>query len=457
MLPERFKTARIGLLGFGVNHAYLLGWLLDHGAQEVVVYDEKPTARDRARPQDLDRVEFVTGPDAFKHLSAEIFFRSPGISRHHPALQEVVKHGAHLTSQTELFLELCPARTVGVTGTKGKGTTSSLLTHILMQDTHRRGRVFLTGNIGNDPFEFLDELTSEDVVVLELSSFQLDGLQRSPSIAIVLAVTSDHLDYHQGQDDYVNAKRAIVRFQGADGVAILNVSNEQARSFAQDAGGSVLYYSTSTPVDHGAYTEDETLYWKTLDTAPQAIMALTEFPLRGEHNRINLAAAATAACLLGVDGEVIAQAAHTFQGLPHRLELIGERDGVRWYDDSASTNPEPAIAAIQSFHEPLILIAGGASKGLSYDRLGAALVSASHVKAVITMGPTGEQIAQAAQEAGMDSDRIQSAASLKEAVEQARAIAQDGDVVLLSPASASFDQFANYKERGQVFRSAVGV
>lgn len=453
MLPDDLRGQRIGIFGFGVNNRALTAWLVSHGAADLVVVDEWPQAEQQVREAGLG-VAVVAGAGAFDRPGTlDVIFRTPGMRPDHPALVRYREQGARISSQTDLFLQLCPARTIGVTGTKGKGTTASLLAHLL--EGRGQGRVFLAGNIGKDPFEFLDELQANDVVVLELSSGQLVDAQHSPNLAIVLDITADHLDYHATLGEYVDAKRNIVRHQQPGDVSLLNLDSQAASSFALDAGGTTLYYSVRKSVDAGGFIADDKVYYRDPRSAGAVeVVSVDELPLPGSHSQVNALAAITAAAMLGMEpGEICAQL-KTFRGLPHRLETVGTKGGVKWVNDSYATVPDATIAALESFSEPLVLIVGGSTKGLDWHELGRMIAQRSP-KALLAIGQTGPEIADAAQRAGLAVDRIAIVDGLPAAVTRASAIAVDGDVVLLSPASTSFGEFQNATERGNQFRSLV--
>lgn len=448
MLPDYLREARIGILGFGVNHQALVRWLLAHGASEVVIYDESEAAAERIEAQGL-AVERVLGPDAFQQIDVEVLFRSPGITPDRPEVVAAKQAGVMITSQVKLFFELCPATIVGVTGSKGKGTTSTLIARMVAA-----GRpdavVHLAGNIEKDPFEFLDTLRPHDVVVLELSSFQLVDLDRSPHIAVVLGITADHLEYHKTQPAYAEAKSAIVRYQRPSDHAVLFAENSDSLRFAELTRAQVHYTSIDAGIDDGVTVRDGAFLRYVPGTAPEVVAQVSDVQLRGRHNLGNAAAAIAAAKLLGVDNEAIGQALRGFTGLPHRIQKVYEAGGVAWYDDSIATNPGSAVAAIRSFAEPIILVAGGSDKGLDYSELGQAIAS-SNVKYVLLIGQTAQAIAAAAQSHDAPAERIMVAGTLDVAVREAARLAVAGDIVLLSPASASFDQFPNYKVRGDQF------
>lgn len=447
MLPEHLRDKRIGILGFGRNHQALLGWLLRHGAIDVIVYDEALDTAERVRSAGFD-VRVIAGHGAFEQLAADVLFRSPGIPNHRPELVNARENGVRITSQTELFLELCPARTVGVTGTKGKSTTSALTAHLIGASGIR---AYLAGNIGKDPFDFLDELTSEDVVVLELSSFQLDGIAQSPHVAVVVGVTVDHLDHHRSVGEYRDAKANIVSYQRASDFSVLNLDDPVSASFSSHTEAARLYFSVSQPVVHGCYRDASGIfYW--VDGNGQAIKVATlgDVRLVGVHHHRNVAAAITATLALDISPATIQSALRTFGALPHRFELICERDGVAYYDDSYATMPDAAVAALRSIDRPFFLIVGGSDKGAIWDELGR-VIAESSPKLLLTIGITGPAIAKAAAAANFPEDRIIAAGTLDVAMAKISMVVRSGDAVLLSPASASLDQFKNAAERGDRF------
>ena len=465
MLPDDLRGQRIGIFGFGINNRALTAWLVRHGAESLTVFDERPDIESEVQTLGLD-VSVKSGPGAFERAhDLDVIFRTPGLHPDHPVLKQLREQGVRITSQTDLFLQLCPARTVGITGTKGKGTTSALLAYLLNakrppageagKTQNAKPNVYLAGNIGTDPFEFLDELQPDDTVILELSSAQLADVQRSPNLAIVLDVSADHLDYHADLTEYLKAKQAIVRYQGAGDVALLNLDSAASREFSLVAGGTVLYYSTTKSVDAGGYIVGEQIYYRDPRDQTAAEIATTdELPLRGTHNRTNALAAITAALMLGVQPSDLRGQLQSFSGLPHRLETMATKRGVMWVNDSFATVPQATIQAIQSFDEPLLLIVGGSGKGLAWDDLAAAIAT-RHLKCLLTIGATGPEIARIAQAAGFPADRVIAAEDLPTAVAEASNHVKPGDVVLLSPASASFDQFRNATERGEQFRALV--
>lgn len=456
MTLEQLRHQRIGLLGLGVNNRSLAEWLVRHGARQVTVLDEDPAVDRRG----LTGVHWVTGPTAFASLTDfDILFRNPWIGLDRPELRFARTAGVEISSQTALFFARSPARIIGVTGTKGKGTTSSLIFEMIDEEGKRQkakgkriGRAYLAGNIGKDPFEFIDQLTPEDWVVLELSSFQLEDLTVSPHIAVVLAVSSEHLDRHGSVDAYQAAKLNLVAHQRSGDHVVLHCADPVSTRFQAATPAQPHWFSSTDVVSDGAAIVDG---WLTLvhDGTATRVMRTSEFTLRGGHNLENLAAAAAAAQLAGAAAGAIAQAARTFRGLPHRLELINTVNGVSFYNDSYATSPLPSVAALRSFHEPIVLIVGGRGKGLSYDELYRA-IDASSVKTIVCYGEEGKRF-QAELSARRHGQQIVYERSFTDAVRRATNNAQPGDVVLLSPSATSYDQFRNYTERGDRFRQLV--
>lgn len=432
-------------------------YLRRHGVS-VLACDRQPPEALAAVVEELRPlgVEFLLGPDYLSRLAeAEVIYRSPGVPPSLPEIQAAAAAGVVLSSQIKLFFDLCPAPLIGVTGTKGKGTTTLLIAEMLRGGPRR---VFVGGNLGIPPLDYLDELTPEDLVILELSSFQLQDLHRSPHLAVVLNVTADHLDYHGTRQEYLRAKQAIVRHQTAADVAVVNADYPEAAHFADLTPARVLFFSRRGAVAPGVYVEEEQV-WLHLEEPKQRLCAVSEVRLRGRHNLENLTAALAAAGAMGAEWDRLRQVAQTFPGLEHRLEPVGEIDGVSFYNDSFSTTPETAIAALQSFTEPLLLIAGGSDKGADFTALAEEIVRRP-VKRLVLIGDTAERIATAVQAAlerssGRRLEIVYGGRTMDEIMAAAVAGAAPGDVVLLSPACASFGLFQNYKDRGQQFKAWV--
>ena len=381
----------------------------------------------------------------------DLLFRTPGLPTLDPRLCAARRCGVEVSSQTRLFLQLCPAPVLGVTGTKGKGTTTALLHALLATDS--AARVFSGGNIGRPPLEFIDELQPTDRVVLELSSFQLQDLDQSPHIAVVLSVTEDHLDYHADRAEYVAAKKPVCRHQTPGDILIVNRDCPTARAFAAESPAALWSFSTTAPSALGAWIADGQLWACRPEERPIAICPMADLPLRGQHNWSNVAAAVAGALAFGAPATHFAEALRAFEGLPHRLEYVAERDGVTYYNDSLATTVDATCAALRAFDAPLLLIAGGAAKGADFSALGTT-IAAGHVRAVLLIGQEAPRIAAAVQRVGAG-EIAHCCRDLPQALDTARHLAQTGDVVLLSPACASFDQFPNYAARGDLFKRLV--
>lgn len=463
MLPYAEPQAKLGhpymkiaIIGYGVEGRSLAEYFRKRGERDITVCDMKAPGVKKKIPG----VAFRFGPHYLENLKEfDIIFRSPGI----PYLsREFTPVRSRLSSLTKYFFEYCPCPIVGVTGTKGKGTTASLLFEMMKRMAlPNGGRVFLAGNIGQPPLAFLDDLTPHDVVILELSSFQLQDLTKSPHIAIVLGITPDHLDHHENLEEYIDAKRSIVRFQGPEDQAIYDADNAISASFAKATKARVTWVSTENSVEEGGFLKLGKCFIKEGKTALM-VGERGRTKLIGIHNIKNILAAACAAHALGAPIEIISQVIETFPGLPHRLECIREIRGIRYFNDSASTNPETTVAALRALATaPLICIAGGSDKNADFAPLGEEIVRQKNVKSVILMGPTKGKIEQAIRAAAACHPRpdapleLITAESYHEAFLVAQTLAQPGDTVLLSPACASFDSFKNYQERGDIFRSFV--
>ena len=437
---------RIALLGLGMENRALARFL--HARQiPFAVCD----VRDPATPVEGVQ-QWRIGEGYLDDLTDfDLLFRTPGLPTLDPRLCAARRCGVEVSSQTRLFLQLCPAPVLGITGTKGKGTTTALM-HALLE-TDSSARVFSGGNIGRPPIEFMDELQPTDRVVLELSSFQLQDLGQSPHIAVVLSVTEDHLDYHADRAEYIAAKKPICRYQTSDDILVVNRDCPTVRTFADESLAALWSFSTTAPSIPGAWVADGQLWACCSGAQPIAICPVEDIPLRGRHNWSNVAAAVAGALAFGAPATHFAEAIRSFAGLPHRLEYVAERDGVTYYNDSLGTTVDAACAAIQAFDVPLLLIAGGASKGADFSALGTAIAEAN-VRAVLLIGQEAPRIAAVVQQAGA-SEVVHCCRELPQALDTARRLAQPGDVVLLSPACASFDQFSSYAERGDLFKRLV--
>ena len=426
-----FDGKKIAVIGKGLEGESSAKFLKKWGAEVEI--------RDKSQ-----RVDYLLDLDKF-----DLIIRSPGVKL--SELEKFVQR-SKISSQTKLFFDLSPTKNIiGVTGTKGKGTTSSLIYEMLKKEGHD---AYLGGNIGVPPFEFIEKLNKDSWVVLELSSFQLQDLTKSPHIAVFLMVTSEHLDYHKDVREYIEAKRNILNHQASSDFAILNRDYPASNESDIIRDGKVYYVSREREVEEGCFALGGLIRLRS-DNKEIPIIETQELKLRGDHNHENVCAAVMAAYLAGARLDSIRTALQTFKGLEHRLELVGEFNGVEYFNDSFSTTPETAIAAILSFKNPEILMLGGSSKGSDFTELGQIISSKDNIKAIIAIGEEWERIKAKIPNTKYQIPVIEGAKDMKTMVTAAAKIAIPGDVVLLSPACASFDKFENYKDRGEQFKREV--
>lgn len=429
----QYLNKKIAILGLGAEGQDLLTWLKKNSRNcQITVFDQDQNKGKEYKNKDLSQFDFI--------------FRSPGFYRLSPMLISAEKNGPIITSVTKLFFQLCPCPIIGVTGTKGKGTTATLITQILKNSGKT---VYLAGNIGKPMLSLLPKLKKADYVCLELSSFQLQDLKQSPHLAVVLNITSEHLDFHQSVDEYRQAKLNLINFQSPADKAILNFDYSFTHNLKTKA--KVYYFSRRQTVN-GAYVLNRKIYLN-LNSKPIFIGSTSKLQLRGEHNWENITASITAASLAGASISSIKKTVFKFKGLEHRLELVRELKQVKYYNDSFSTTPETAIAAIKAFSEPIILILGGSYKGSDYTALGKTIGNCHNLKAIILIGKMGPIIRQSILKT--NAKIIKGDKTFPQIINQAFKLTSPGDVVLLSPACASFDMFENYKERGNQFKAYV--
>lgn len=449
---EDLKLKKIGILGLGEENAALGLYLLKKGAK-VTICDLKSREELSSYIQKFENqgVEYQLGGDYLDNLKDfDIVFRTPGLPYLNEKIQEAKASGIVVSSEIKYFMENCPSPIIGVTGTKGKGTTSTLIAEILR--VGNRNRVYLAGNIGNAPIEFLDKLAPDDIVVLELSSFQLQDLEISPHIAVVLDIKIDHLDIHKDEAEYIKAKQNIVNFQKKNDLAVINADYLTSFELSLKSEGETFWFSRRKSVDEGVWVKNGQEIILRIHRKDYKICETKDVTLRGEHNLENICAASLASYLAGASVKSISEVVKNFRGLEHRLEFVTETGGVKYYNDSFSTTPDTAIAAIKSFSEPIVLICGGSEKHANYKKLGE-VISASTVKSAILIGITGPRIKK--EIVNKKIKIVDNCKNIEEAVFTAKSEAKAGDVVLLSPASASFDWFKNYKDRGNQFKTLV--
>lgn len=448
---DGLKGKRVAVIGLGVSNTPLVERLLDAGV-EVLACDKRRREEFNGLIESLELrgLEAALGPDYLDHLEgADVIFRTPGLRPDVPQIVRAVEAGAVLTSEMEAFISLCPCRIIAVTGSDGKTTTTTIIAGMLKAAGYR---TFVGGNIGNPLLCRVDEIRPDDMVVLELSSFQLLTMRQSPSIAVITNLAPNHLDVHKDMEEYVAAKRNIFAYQDACDKLVLNGDNEITAGFAKEARGQVTLFSRKKSLEQGVYLKDGMVMY-----CGRPVLHQEEIRLPGLHNLENYMAAIAVVEEL-VPDEVIRDFARTFNGVEHRIELVRELDGVRYYNDSIASSPSRTMAGLRSFPDKVILIAGGYDKHIPYDELGPEVVKS--VKTLLLTGDTAEKIKAAVLAApGYEpgAPGIVDCADLREAVERARALAEPGDVVILSPASASFDRFKNFMERGNAFKDLVNA
>lgn len=448
---------RPALLGLGIENRAVGDFLHAHRVP-FAVCDRSPALRESLEARWPDHVNaWRLGPDYLESLEDfDLLCRTPGLPYLHPALTRARQRGVACTSQTRLFLERCPAPVVGITGTKGKGTTATLTAAMLAPSDGAGGSVFLGGNIGRPPLSFLEGLQASDRVVLELSSFQTQDIETSPQVAVLLSITQDHLDHHADRHEYVEAKSALCRHQLSGDRLVFNADCPTATALARRSRAQLWPYGNGRPDRPGAWIDDGTLWLHRPDDQALALCTLDQIPLPGRHNAENAAAACAAAAACGQDTDRIVRALLGAQPLPHRLQPVAERAGVRYINDSLATTPDAAAAALDSFTAPVLLIAGGSSKGADFTVL-ARRAAERPPKAVFLIGSEAPRLQRAFEAAGYPVERLHRCSTLDEAVAAAADSARSGDVVLLSPACASFDMFAGYRERGERFTALAAT
>lgn len=456
-LEEFEKYARgkkVAIIGIGVSNLPLLEYFYDLNAR-VTIFDSKESNQISVEAmQKIEKYgfEFIGGKDSLSRLKGfDIIFRSPSCMPDRPELVEAVENGAVLTSEIEMVLKLAPCKVIGVTGTEGKTTTTTLINEIVKKSGRK---TYLGGNMGKPIFTKIRNVKPENIIILELSSFQLSDMDISPDISVVTNIYPDHLNVHKSYEEYRESKKNIFKHQSENGIVVLNYDNEFTREFAKEANGKVIFFSSKEKLDDGfIYDKADGTIKYCKDGVRRHIMKKEDIKLRGIHNYENICAAlAATSSIVDVDTQV--KAIEEFTGVEHRLEFVRELNNVKWYNDSIGTSPASTVAGLNSFDEDIILLAGGSDKGLDYKEVGEAI--ARKVRALILTGPTSEKIENATKQAlNGKSIEIYYTSNMQESVNLAKEIAKAGDVVLLSPASASFDLYKNFEDRGHQFKDCV--
>lgn len=454
---KKLDGKQVAIIGMGVSNIPLLDYFYDKNAK-VTIFNNKILSDEIMKKINKYRYQVEIGQDNLTMLKGfDYIFRSPSALPTTPEFQREVHNGSILTSEIEQVIELAPCKIIGVTGTEGKTTTTSIIYEICKRAGYK---CFLGGNIGKPIFTKISEMKPEDLVILELSSFQLMGMKESPDISVVTNMFPDHLNIHSSYEEYQNAKKEIYMHQNEDGIVVLNDDNEITKKFENEIleanpNKNIKLFSSLKKLENGYFYDREDGFIKFAQGGNiQNVIYKDDIKLRGVHNYENICAALSATDTLAKKEDQL-KAITEFTGVEHRLEFVRKLDGVKYYNDSIGTSPASTIAGLNSFDENIVLLAGGSDKGLDYTEIGKKI--AEKVGTLILTGPTAPIIEKATLDAKTENNNIKiiHCENLEEAVKTARKNAKSGDVVLLSPASASFDAFKNFMERGEKFKEFV--
>lgn len=457
---EEWTGKKVVILGLARQGTALARYLVTHGCN-VLVSDMRGCEELQQECQALETlpVEFALGGHPERILEdADLLSISGGVPLDIPIVEAARQANLPLTNDAAIFLERCPAAVIGVTGSAGKTTTTTLVGRMAVAEAQRRAvHAFIGGNIGRPLISDLDDIAKDDLVVMELSSFQLELMTVSPHVAAVLNLTPNHLDRHGTMEAYTAAKAHILNYQSADDIAILGRDDPGAWALREQAVGDVMAFGSTleTGIDGVMLRGDDLVLRR--DEKEERICGREDILLRGEHNVMNVLAACAIAAASGFSIDAMRMGVRDFRGVPHRLELVGEIEGVRWYNDSIATTPERAIASMRSFDEPLVLLAGGRDKKLPWESFAELVVARVHH--LILFGEAAEKIAAAVEAVpatGVVEDILR-AEHLEDAVKLAYRHARKGDVVLLAPGGTSYDAYKDFEERGEHFRRLVNA
>ena len=452
------RGKKIAIIGMGVSNFPLLDYFYEKNAK-VTVFDNRNIEQIDSEiigKMEQYRFEYFFGENSLNNLKGfDIIFRSPSVMPFIKQIEDEVERGAILTSEIEMVLKLSPAKIIGITGTEGKTTTTSLIYEILIKAGYN---CFLGGNIGKPIFTKIKDMKPEDIVILEMSSFQLMDMDISPNVSLVTNMYPDHLNIHRSYEEYQEAKKNIFKHQNENEILVLNYDNNITLSFAKEASSKVIFFSSKEKLQDGyIYDNTDGMIKYCKDGVRRHLVHKSEIKLRGIHNYENICSALAVTSSF-VDIDTAINTIKEFNGVEHRLEFVRELDGVKFYNDSIGTSPASTIAGLNAFDENIILLAGGSDKGLDYKEVGEAI--AKNVGTLILCGPTSEKIEKATKDALLELKSnvnmpIYHVNNLEEAVKLAKEKSKVGDIILLSPASASFDAFKNFAERGEKFKEFV--
>lgn len=448
---DRWKGLSVVVLGMaksGIAAAKLL-----HSLGAKVTVNDRKQRQECPEAEELERlgIRVILGghPSNLLEGKVDLLVKNPGITYDVPPVKEAFRRGIPVVTEVEIAAQMLSSPIVGITGSNGKTTTTMLVGHMLSTGGVK-ARV--AGNIGRALCELVGEVKPEEWLVVELSSFQLKGTETfRPRVAALLNIVPAHLDYHKTMEDYIASKMQLFQNQTAGDAAVLNRDCSTVRDVASRLASDVWWFSRRSEVPCGAFVRDGWMVLRTPEGEEKNLLAVDELTLPGAHNLENALAAATIAFVCGCPEEGIREGLRTFRGVPHRLEYVETIDGVRFINDSKATNAQAAIRALESFSDPIVWIAGGLDRGFDFAELVPYL--ARRVKGMVAYGEAGPILMKRAEEAGVP--RLRAAEDVVEAVEYARRMAEKGDVVLLSPACASWDLYTSFEERGDIFKRAV--
>lgn len=451
---RKLKNEKVAVIGLGVSNMPLLDYLYEKEAN-ITVFDDKD--EDKISKDIIDKIKSYNirtffGKESLKNLKGfELIFRSPSCLPTKPELISEKERGAIVTTEIEQLIKMAPCKIIGITGSDGKTTTTTLTYEILKNagyNTH------LGGNIGIPLFTKLNEIKPDDIIVLELSSFQLMGMEVSPDISAITNITPNHLNVHKNYEEYIEAKKNIFKNQKDTGILVINADNELTNACHDEANGEVILFSSKQKLDYG-FIVDNGIIKECDDGIRRHLVSSNEIKLKGIHNLENICTALALTKTL-VDTDKAIDIIKNFSGVQHRLEFVRSINGVDWYNDSASTSPTRGISALNSFDKEIVLIAGGADKNLDYTPLAKTIVE--KVKCLILIGQTAMKIFDAVKnELEIENKEldIHFCETFKQSLELAKRVAKQGQVVLFSPASTSFDMFKDMYDRGNQFREEV--
>ena len=439
----------VTVVGFGVSNRPFVKMLSESGAS-VTVRDKK--AIDESVLLEFPGVSFITGEKYLDGISDSLIFKTPGMRRDIPEFVKAEAEGAKITSEMQLFFELCPCRIIAVTGSEGKTTTTTLIYNILKEQGYG---VFLGGNIGTPLLPRIAQMRENDIVVAELSSFQLSDMTVSAQTSVITNIVEEHLNWHRSMEEYTEAKKNVFRYQNAEGKLILNADYDTTLSLVSEAKGRTELFSMKTPQENGAFVNENGFIVHKDEKGSVLLFHRDTIRIPGDHNVENFMAAICATWNLA-DISTYRKVAREFGGVEHRMEFVREKDGVKYYNDSIATSPTSVIACLKSQTQKIITISGGSDKNLNYSDVAPYIIK--HVKHMILTGQTAQKIYKAVSVCeGFDPEQtvIEFADNMEDAVKKAHACAKRGDIVYLSPISASFDSYSNFEERGKHFKKLV--